>query len=741
MTKPISLIDQHRQALGKHENKRHKPQRTKPLVNPGVDISPGVQQKTPKDTSQDLTAQQRRARAKQRAAHRRAEPHAHVNILPSAALTVLAMLTLLPQPVEAKTESKQKSTTGNGGVARVSLSTLEREGKAQNVFFPHTPTEGLRHHTSGIGFDTTARLLALLKTETTQHYRHAKGKVDSQPMTRATMEYVDLTKTEGCLTDSSLNASCALSASARLPGAYGSLVTGRAATNGDYMVVNSGPLIPSENICLDTAEPSYYHGADPSQNSVILNSNIIYPDESFYSFERSAYYAPAKTLKTGLELVYAEHTNVLGEADASLLLKGVVVKQEDGVIASTLYVNQYKRGGNSVDFDPLCVVLNAGEILESKLSVVVDENGQVKRRDLVLAHLTTPESSEGKVIIIRDIDHRQGQNIDLNADPKAQNIQVLSGFNWGDAKARGENLIDVIDQEIETFDSDSIGLDEGSTGESDTDSIGLTSVQQGNFLLVSSSGEKDSGSYLRPRAFIIDADTHTYIGIQDQSDTANLSDLGYAVITAGELSRQFPEGKWFYSNYPVVTRPSTGELFILSPQKIAVLMAEHKGESILVDVSQLSELVIDDPELRCPELGKKLFASEETGQLGMECGHAENSTTMEVVRLQDTMDSAPHYPRTESSSAPDPRRVTQEEATSSQAAPKEANILPDINCGTFWSKNAIPLTALGATVLAMGTFAGCLFFRPHKRTDDIESAPINGPAPTEVTPLIPSAPH
>lgn len=733
MTKHRSSIDQHRQAIGKYENERHKPQKSKPLVAPDFSlispISPNLglkpQQTASTGSSGNLTAPQRRARAKQKAAHRRAEYSAHVNIVPSAALTLLVLLTLLPQPVEAEKESKQKPGSGNRGVARVSLTTLEREGKAQNVFFPHTQVKGFCSQASGIGFDSMARLLALAKTETTQEYRHTKGKLDSQPMTEAIMEYVDLNKTEGCLSGTSLNASCAISASVYLPSAYDGYGrnTASAATNGDQMVANSGPIIPKENICQDSTEPMYHYSTDPSKASMLANKDAIFSQEHLSNFSPGTFNAPSKTLKTGLELVDAEHVNLLGEEDATLVVKGVVVKQENGVIASTLYVNQYNptMAFTYVDIDPLCIVQNAGVIIQSKLSVLVDENAQVKRRDLILAQ-TTPDSSEGKVIIIRDVDHRNGQNIDLNADPKEQNIQVLSGFNWGDAKARGENLIDVLDQEVETFDADSTGLDWTSTGEHDTDSTGLTSVQQKSFLIVSSAGEKSAGSYLRPRVFIMDVDANTVIGIQDRSDTSDVSDLGYAVITAGELSRQLPQGKWFYSNYPVISRPSTGELFILSPQKIARLMAEHSGETIVVDVSQLSELVIDDPELRCPELGKKLFAGAETGQLGMECGDTGNSTTMEALNFQAVVDSAAKRPVRPQD--PAPLSASRTKAPTAQC--EATGVLPEINCPTFWSKNKYPLAALGGLTLLLTGFGAFLFFARSKIAGDIEGhRPIN----------------
>lgn len=745
MTKHRSSIDQHRQAIGKYENERHKPKKSKPLVAPDFslispirpDLGLKPQQTASTGSFENLTAPQRRARAKQKAAHRRAEYSAHVNIVPSAALTLLVLLTLLPQPVEAEKESKQKTGSGNRGVARVSLTTLEREGKAQNVFFPHTPVEGFCSQASGIGFDSMARLLALTKTETTQEYRHTKGKLDSQPMTEAIMEYVDLNKTEGCLSGTSLNASCAISASVYLPSAYDGYGrnTASAATNGDQMVANSGPIIPKENICQDSTEPMYHYSTDPSKASMLANKDAIFSQEHLSNFSPDTFNVPSKTLKTGLELVDAEHVNLFGEEDATLVVKGVVVKQENGVIASTLYVNQYNptMAFTYVDIDPLCVVQNAGVIIQSKLSVLVDENAQVKRRDLILAHQPTADSFEGKVIIIRDIDHRNGQNIDLNADPKEQNIQVLSGFNWGDAKARGDNLIDVVDQEVETFDADSTGLDWTSTGEDDTDSTGLTSVQQKSFLIVSSAGEKSAGSYLRPRVFIMDVDANTVIGIQDRSDTSDVSDLGYAVITAGELSRQLPEGKWFYSNYPVISRPSTGELFILSPQKIARLMAEHSGETIIVDVSQLSELVIDDPELRCPELGKKLFAGAKTGQLGMECGDAGNSTTMEALNFQAVVDSAAKRPVRPQDPAPLSASRMKVPTTQCEAT----GFLPVQHCPTFWSKNKYPLAAIGGALTLATVMGASLFFRRPKPATDIEGgAPINAEGPNESTPLV-----
>lgn len=745
MTKRTSTIDQHRQAIGKHENKRPKPKKLKPLVPSDVHLNPLIhsdaslkpQQAASKEVSENLTTQQKLARDKQKAAQRRTEQNAHVNILPTAALTVLVMLILFPQPVETRKESKQKSVSRRDGIPRVSLTTLEQKGQAQNVFFPEGLVEGYRYKTMGIGFDSTAHLLALLQAETPQHYAHAKGKVDSQPIVKAAMRRVNLTQTEDCLINTSLNATCANTGLVSLPGRAFGENSASAATNGKKAVFNIGPLIPDDNICRDTTDPMYLSSTNPSRGAVIYNEAVYLPNQALTTTSPRDYYAPWGTLKTGLELVDAEHVNLLGAAEDTLLVKGVVVKQENAVVASTLYVNQYDStiARTYIDIDPLCVVTNAGEIIQSKLSVVVDEDGQVKRRDLILAHLPTPDSSDAKVIIISDIDHRQGQNIDLNADPGEQNIQVLSGFNWGDAKTRGNNLIDIIDQEIENLDAHSSGLDESSAG--------LELIRQRNLLIVSSSGQADALPHSRPRAFIIDVETNTRIGIQDQSDVANSSDLGYAVISTGELSQKFPEDKWLYSNYPTITRPGTGELFVLSPQKIAIMMAKNKGATVLVDVSQLSELIIDDPEVRCPEFGKKLFTNEDTAQLGMQCDHTENSTTMEVLDFQQVVDSPAN--RLSREKAATSSRTARTSTASEQFTAGETDVLPVVNCGSFWRKNAVPLAAIGATTAGMLTLVGCtayFFFRKPKEAGDIEASvvPINADRPeggaNERTPLM-----
>ena len=739
MGKEKRSIDIYREQIGQYHNKQVKEKRERPPI-PSVMIDSQKRMETPlvKKPSEKLTSQQKIAQGKKKKSQAHTQRSAHVNILPSVALTTLMLLTLFPQPVGAKKESKQKSATGDRTLAtrdkipEVSLTALEQKSLAQNVFFPTSQIKAVQTETKGIGFDGGGDLLALNKEKGIKTYTHTKGRDSAeQPVIlTAKMARINLTKTECITEEGSLNATCATVGRFSLLAAYSGHNPASAATNGDSTLFNIGPVIPDDNVCLDTEQPLYPRGTEPSEGLAIVNANLIF-NQNLYSTQTTPYFAPYNTLDNGLEAVSAEHVDILGENEDRLVLKGIVVDQADGKKVSTLYVNKGESAA-IIDQHPLCVFQNAGEIRQSKLNVVIGEYGQVERRDLILARSAEQNSHYGEVVIIRDIDNRDGQNIDLNGDLAAQNVQVLSGFNWGDASTRSDNLIDVIVQERIEFDSESSGF-------SDEDSTGLENVKASNLLMVSSFGQSNGSnpqSYLRPRVFIINPEDNTRIGIQDESDVSNVSDLGYALITAGALSQELPNGEWLYSNYPVITRPSTGEMFILSPEKVATFMAQNKGQIVLVDISQLSELVIDDPDYRCNDFGKRLYASSEEDKalLGMDCGQKENTTSIEVLNFQQVID-APHSETVQSTAAGS--TSVRNAATKQSTAEDSSNPLL-VDCREPWSIGTI---AAVASLIIMGlvfggAYASCRFFgRKKEAGGDVESP--THVQQTEQTPLVP----
>jgi hypothetical protein len=533
-----------------------------------------------------------------------------------------------PLDLQSATPSKTSFEVPN-----VSLETLEKQGQATHITFEFKDLPAnVLPRTKGIGITNEGKVVVLQEGETSIGYPnpdHPHSVPAQDVPASASIKIVDPDKQE-CITTNGLDGDCATVAEIILPDVSASQKPGVPSTNGVAIAVNVGPVQPSNPFCADTYTPNYPVGTNPS--AVSLTAAIVTGAVTLADATTNTFSAPKNTLNH-IELPRAELTAVLGKEDP-LLVSSTTVYNQIGYPHTTVYINPINDAKTTQGMadDPLCTITGAKLFMQATLSEKINKKAEVIGRDLILARLVAPLNGKvsGQVVIVTDIDARKGATIDLedHRNLSEQGVYTLDDFHWGDqttpeSQLSGHSVMAVLDQETYSSDPDSTGLDTESSGLDDTDSTGRPSIYQKRVLLVGSAGEYyEKHDPKRPRAYLIDLDTVgtdslTSVAIVDQSDTADKNDLGRSVAAAG-LSNE----NQVVSEYPLISRPTTKQIFVLDPVKVMEHMDTHAGESSL-DITELSALTVTDTQNQCPGFAKNMFTGGEHAPLGVQCDAPE----------------------------------------------------------------------------------------------------------------------